>query len=164
MLVNLPQDGAKRPPITVDLVPADEDPLRRLIRWLVPLRKWWLTYRLPGQTVATVTHPAGMTTKEAKRADTLQHERVHAEDFARPWAPLWILALVLLFPLPVLFSGRWFVERHAYLHDIRRGADTVEGAVHTLWSGYGWCWPKPLMRRWFHVKLRPHVVEIRPER
>jgi len=64
--------------------------------------------------------------------------------------------LVWLLPLPVLFSGRWFIERAAYLDGIIKYGDDVEKCVNTLWDGYLWPWPKPLMRKWFYKKLKEH--------
>jgi hypothetical protein len=29
----------------------------------------------------------------------------------------------------------------------------LERVVDTLWRVYGWCWPTPLMRRWFLRRL-----------
>src|SRR5690606_9052076 len=85
---------------------------------------------------------------------TLPHELVHARQFATWWGPWLLPLLAALLPLPTLLSGRWFIERHAYLQDIRAGRRTVEAAVQTLWRDYGWCWPRSLMRRWFERELR----------
>lgn len=52
---------------------------------------------------------------------------------------------------------RWVSERNAYMVNIREGGryeDTIEKAVKTLWSNYGWCWPRAWMRKWFLAQLR----------
>jgi len=63
-------------------------------------------------------------------------------------------ALNFLVPLPVLLSGRWYVEREAYLDEIRRGRKTIDRAVEQLWGfGYLYPWLPFLMRRWFTKQL-----------
>jgi len=62
--------------------------------------------------------------------------------------------LYLFLPLPVLFSGRWYFERHAYLHNIINHGYSIERVVDTLWNNYLWCWPKPLMKKWFERKVK----------
>ena len=58
---------------------------------------------------------------------------------------LWQVAYLLL-PLPIgLAWFRWASERRAYLVQLRAGA-SVDATVETLWSRYGWCWPRPWMR------------------
>lgn len=77
----------------------------------------------------------------------LLHELVHIRQ-ARHW-PLVFQVSYLLLPVPFLFAWcRWRWEREAYLLNIRHGTHSVEEVVGLLWSKYGWCWPKPLMRRW----------------
>jgi hypothetical protein len=81
-----------------------------------------------------------------------EHELIHVRQqcgFGLYWSAL----LYFLLPLPVLFSGRWFVEREAYLVDIVAGAKTVEQAVDILWRSYGYPWPKLLMRKWFDEQI-----------
>ncbi len=84
----------------------------------------------------------------AEAKTVIEHELVHTRQ-ARSLPVLWQLAY-LLFPLPFLFAwGRWASERAAYLVNLEAGTHTVEQVVDILWRHYGWCWPKPLMRRWF---------------
>lgn len=83
--------------------------------------------------------------------DILDHELVHVRQWQR-FGPLLWLSYALV-PLPfglAWFRFRW--EREAYLVQIERAADRereIERVVQTLWSGYGWPWPRPWMRRWF---------------
>lgn len=87
----------------------------------------------------------------------IQHELVHIRQ-ARRWPVLFQVSYLLL-PLPVgLAWFRFYWERHAYLVDIHAGRLTVEDVVQTLWSNYGWVWPKPWMRRWFERKLAAHLL------
>jgi hypothetical protein len=110
-----------------------------------------MTYRLPFQSYVRVTHPDLIA--PMSRPDIVEHEMYHVTQFESWWGP-WLIPLAAsLFPLPVLLSGRWFIERWAYLGDIKAGRLTVEAAAETLWGLYGWCWPKPLMRRWFRGEL-----------
>jgi hypothetical protein len=136
------------------LLSADQSWVRWLLAWLVPRDRFWMTYRLPFQKMATITFPrrTGILSMSAK--GIIAHERHHVRQFAPWWGPWWVLLRATLVPLPVLFSGRWFLERHAYLDDIQRGRNTVDKVVDLLWSSYGWCWPKPLMRRWFRSRIK----------
>ncbi len=78
----------------------------------------------------------------------LRHELVHVRQVRR-WFVLWHLSYLLL-PLPVLLAWfRWRWEREAFLVNLRAGDMGVDDIVDSLWHGYGWCWPRPLMRRWF---------------
>lgn len=139
--------------MTYDLIPANKSWFRQAIRPVVSLDRWWLTYRFPFQKRTKVTYPPRMSRAEAETSDTLQHELVHVGWFDTWWGPWAIPLLVVFFPLPILFSGRWFVERPAYLADIRAGRHTVESAVEALWRGYLFPWPRSLMRRWFISQL-----------
>ena len=137
----------------VRLIPADQSRLRRLLALVAPLDKFWVTYRLPFQRQVTITYPPSLMYWIAADSPMRMHEMVHARQFATWWGPWVIPLLVSLFPLPVLFSGRWWVERRAYLKDIRTGRMTVRQAADALWDGY-WCpWPRRLMRQWFHKQL-----------
>lgn len=148
----------------VELRPAASDPVRKLIARFNDPTRFWVTYRLPWMRRARITFPGGAALADAavrERAllagwqlSVLSHEQVHVRQFATWWGPWLIPLLVALLPLPVLFSGRWFVERKAYLADIVNARLTREDAVNILWNSYGWCWPKALMRRWFDKQLR----------
>lgn len=135
------------------LRPADHDPVRRLLAPFAPIDKWWMVYRLPFQKRVIITYPPRVREPWATR--TYQHELYHARhQFAKWWGPWFVPLLAGLLPLPIIFSGRWFIERWAYLEDIKAGRRTVEGAVRILWKMYGKPWPKELMRRWFERKLK----------
>ena len=117
------------------------------------MTKWWTTYRWPFQK-ARIAFPTTLTAAQAiMKVDTLNHELVHVEQFRPWWGPPVIFALEVLFPLPVLFSGRWFVERPAFLLDIKTKRRTIDQAVDKLWTGYFYPWPRSLMRRWFEREL-----------
>lgn len=133
----------------------DRDRTMRLLALVLGksfINDFWTTYRLPFQRHVTITYPPAVTHPEA-RTDIVAHEMFHVRQFERPLAPVVMLLLAALVPLPTLFSGRWFIERRAYLHDIRTSRLTLERAVDILWSHYGYAWPKPLMRRWFKRQL-----------
>lgn len=116
------------------------------------MERFWTTYRLPGQKHVTIAHPKGVKRPE-DYPKTVAHELVHAEQFRPWWGPWKLAALYFFFPLPVLFSGRWFVERPAYLQDIRSRRLTLDDCVHMLWRNYGYPWPRSLMRRWFKKEV-----------
>ncbi len=113
---------------------------------------FWTTYRLPFQRYVTITYPPSVEHPQ-QHIGVVAHEMIHVRQFARFGAPLVIILLAGVLPLPLLFSGRWFIERSAYLEDIRARRMTIEHAVDVLWRRYGFAWPKALMRRWFRARL-----------
>lgn len=114
-------------------------------------RDFWTTYRVPFG-LPTITYPDRVK-DPLRRPGTLDHELIHCQQF-RPWyGPIWIALLAAVLPLPIIFSGRWFIERPAYLADIKAGRLTVDRAVEILWTGYVAPWPPALMRRWFRSRL-----------
>jgi len=115
--------------------------------------KWrdrmWNTYRLPFcQPVIWVAALRDLPLTD-KDAGIIAHELRHVAQCSSFLGLWWTVLLNTILPLPALFSGRWFVERRPYLLDIRNGRKSIDSAVNLLWASYGWCWPKPLMRRWF---------------
>jgi hypothetical protein len=139
---------------TYTLLPASQSWLRRLLAalYMVPMERVWMTYRLPFQGAVQITYPDAVEKPMASRL--VSHELIHARWLAKWWGPVAGLLLAALVPLPIFFSGRWFIERHAHLHDIEAGYCTVEKAADRLWNKYLWAWPRPLMRRWFEKKTR----------
>jgi len=82
------------------------------------------------------------------------HECTHVDQYIRH--PVRFVLGYLLFPLPLgLAYCRWRYERIAYMYNLWENptANNVEAIVQTLWSNYGWPWPKFLMRRWFNKQL-----------
>jgi hypothetical protein len=83
--------------------------------------------------------------------DVLEHELVHVRQWQRWGVLMWLSYLCLPLPFGLAwFRFRW--EREAYLVQIARAADReqeIERIVQVLWHGYGWPWPRPLMRKWF---------------
>jgi len=143
----------------------DNSPLMRLIafvlRPIVPRfqERFWTTI---GRTIYYPTGVYDPLSPVHTRARN--HELMHVEQFRTagcgvPWIGVLVLApLYLLLPLPVLFSGRWFMEREPWLMDIRAGV-SVERAVQVLWSSYAFPWPRFLMRRWFNKRLEGYKWE-----
>jgi len=109
------------------------------------LERYWTTVG------RTVYYPSSIADPLVHR-DILEHELVHVRQWQR--FGLWMWVSYLLLPLPfglAWFRFRW--EREAYLIQIARAADReqeIERIVQVLWHGYGWPWPRPLMRKWFH--------------
>lgn len=81
-----------------------------------------------------------------------EHEAMHVAQFKK-YGVLLMALMYIAFPLPILFSGRWFIERNPYLHDIKSGAVTINEAVSMLARFYLYPWPKTLMRRWFERQV-----------
>ena len=134
------------------VVSKKHDPLMRLIGRLWPgfMLYSWTTYRIPFMR-ARVCHPIGVNPEN--KLITYQHELMHVKQL-HPWyGPFLVCALYFLLPLPVFFSGRWFIERHAFLWDIRMKLRTVDDAIDALHGKYFRPWPKSWMREWFEKKL-----------
>lgn len=112
---------------------------------------FFTTYRLPFQKQGNIAHPDGLDPLDFM--DVMEHELMHVFQQSTAWGLFKSAFLVSIIPFPVLFSGRWFIERAPYLNDIKKGLYTVDEAVDLLWGSYGWAWPKPLMRKWFNEKL-----------
>ncbi len=143
----------------VKLVCKRDDALMRRIGlvWGSWLTRWWTTYKLPWpwrDRRPRITYPVTVD-NPFRHPVTLQHEMVHVGQMrGRGFlGMLWMLMLALLLPLPVLFSGRWLIEREAYLVELREGRLTVQEVVRRLWRGYAMAWPPFLMRRWFKRRL-----------
>ena len=144
-------------PSDVRIETKDKLPLMKCLAFFLGKRfmtDFFTTYRIPFCS-PVIACPVGVNTARVHLdyAQTMRHEMYHVRQFAPWYGPIWMLLLVALVPLPILWSGRWLVEREAYLSDIRHGAD-LEAVVQVLWHDYGWCWPTPLMRRWFYKQLR----------
>jgi hypothetical protein len=134
-------------------LPASKSRIRRGMRWFVG-PQFWMTYRLPFQRSIRISYPDAVKDPKAVLwADIVDHEMVHVEQFSRWWAPWFFPLLYAILPLPAGFSGRWYIERRAYLRDIMVGRSTVDEAVRVLWQLYLMPWPPVLMRRWFHKHL-----------
>lgn len=82
---------------------------------------------------------------------TLKHECVHIAQWDK-WNILFSISYLLL-PMPFFLAWfRWRWEREAYLVNIRAAVDrelAIERIVDSLWTGYGWPWPRKRMRKWF---------------
>jgi len=136
------------------LIRKDESLLMRALALVLGrtfLTDFWTTWKLPFQRYVRIGYPTGIS-KPLEHQDVIDHELVHARQF-RAWGAVAVVLLAILLPLPVLFSGRWFIERDAYLRDIRARRRSIDGAVWLLWNQYGWCWPRARMRRWFERQL-----------
>jgi hypothetical protein len=132
-------------------VPKDQSWLMRQIGRLWPqfITVWWTTLRVPFRP-AVIYHPPKQ--RRGTHWKTIWHELRHVEQFEPWYGPLW-MAFLFVAPPFVLFSGRWFIERSAYLRDVLLGTRSPENAASTLWRYYGWPWPPALMRAWFHKHL-----------
>ena len=100
----------------------------------------------------TIYYPASVVDPLAHPV-VLEHELVHVRQWERWGVLMWISYLLL--PLPIglcWFRFRW--EREAYLVELAHAVDRereLTRIVDALWFGYGFCWPRPWMRRWFEA-------------
>lgn len=136
------------------IIPKSKSPLMWLFSLVLGksfMTDFWTTYRLPFCR-AKITYPDSVKNPEEYHW-VIDHEMFHVKQLAPWYGPIWMLLLATLFPLPMFYSGRWFIERHAYLHDIKRGQIGIVAAVDTLWNGYGRCWPRESMRKWFQARM-----------
>lgn len=107
------------------------------------LEDYWITLG------RTVHYPASVR-DPYEHPQVIEHELVHVRQWERWGVLLWISYLFL--PLPFgLAWFRWRWEREAYLLNLERGA--VDQVVESIWTGYGWPWPKRWMKRWFERQL-----------
>ena len=136
------------------LIPKSESRPMRVIGFFSQhfYEDFWTTYRVWfGKT--TITYPDSVE-DPLDDSDILDHELAHVPQWEPWYGPVWVTSLAFLFPLPFLFSGRWFIERPAFLKDIRAKRLTVDEVVDILWTSYLWAWPRPLMRKWLIAELR----------
>ncbi|MFH1498843.1 MAG: hypothetical protein ABII82_13560 [Verrucomicrobiota bacterium] len=143
----------------VRFVPKGQSRLMGVLGWLLRLltrrdfEDYRTTLRLPFGP-PTIYHPSSVADPLApKHAGIVAHELVHVgqQDGARGLVSSALL--YFLVPLPVGLSGRWLIERDAYLLDIQGGRMDVEQAVGALWRGYFFPWPRGWMREWFLARL-----------
>jgi len=147
----------------IKLIPKHKSLAMRIIGFFSKsfINNFWTTYRLPFQKQATIAYPESNDISKYDQIPDwamriLEHELVHVKDMSSSWGLFKMFWLVWLLPLPILFSGRWFIERHAYLYGMIKYNDNVDERVDALWNGYAWPWPKYLMRKWFNKKLNEH--------
>ena len=147
-----------------EFVKVSDDWLRRVLATLrLVKRTRWMVYRFPWQRRVRVTHPDDVDPRAADRHRVRRHEFHHVQDFIPWWGPWVQISLCALLPLPVLFSGRWFVERRAYRDAIDQGWTTVDRVLDVLWSKYAFAWPRPLMRAWLEAHAKdPHFNLVIP--
>lgn len=126
--------------------------------WPTFLTRWWTTVRLPF-CKGVIAYPVSIL-DPLYHQGTLEHELVHVEQQRTTWGLIKSVLLYFLFPLPVYFSGRWFLERPAYLKDILSYRCTVGQAVDILWVGYLRAWPKPMMKKWFVMQIKKRHAEL----
>lgn len=114
---------------------------------------YWTTYRLPfGKGI--IAYPSNANDPMDKRwKDVIDHELIHIEQQRSAWGLFKSFLFYFLIPLPILFSGRWFIEREPYSKvDIARGRKTPQSAANQLWSDYGKPWPRKWMADWFEQR------------
>lgn len=120
--------------------------------WPAFLTHWWTTIRFPFCR-GVMGHPVGIDPMAPKHKGTRNHELCHVVQQRGAWGLLKSFVLYFFLPLPVVFSGRWFIEREPYLKDILSCRLTIDQAVSILWRGYLWAWPRSLMRAWFEREV-----------
>jgi hypothetical protein len=122
------------------------------IFWPAFLTRWWTTIRFPF-CKGVIAYAGQLDPMHCAYEGILEHELMHVEQQRGAWGLFKSIMLCFFFPMPILFSGRWYIERYPYLRDIQKGRHTIEGTVENLWRYYLLAWPKPLMRAWFESKL-----------
>lgn len=134
----------------VRLVKRDQDPLMVFISLFLGkrfLRDFWTTYRLPFCR-PVIAYPSHIESP-MEHWRIFAHELVHVRQFEPWYGPFVVALLATVFPLPMYYSGRWYIERWAYALDIANGWRLTEDVIEILWTRYGKCWPKHRMRVWF---------------
>lgn len=137
------------------LAPRSSSVVLRILDKLVPsMRRFYTTIKWVPFGRCHIYHPDGADPLEAWKV--IWHELKHVEQWNKWYGFLMVPALYFLLPLPVLLSGRWYLERSAYLRDITQARLTIDQVVDLLWGYYVWPWPKSWMRRWFAKQLEAH--------
>ena len=111
------------------------------------------TYRLPFQSIVCCAYPGHWDVTDPFYEDLWAHEGVHAKDLSTAWGLFKMFWLVWLLPLPIVLSGRWYIERWAFLQDIERKRFTIEEGAEMLWRDYLFAWPRPWVIRWWKAQL-----------
>lgn len=142
-----------------------------LLRWALRLN---LTKRfVAGRWVTigrTVYHPGEIdyeSLSETKQVlwlnrylKKIAHECHHLGQYDRlsPFGWAWVGTLLFglfyfFLPLPVLLSGRWWLERRPYLMETLWFQErSLEATVDILWRSYLYPWPRRWMLRWFQER------------
>lgn len=122
------------------------------------ITNFWTTIRLPFQKCVIYYSSKNDISKYDEipqwASGILEHELFHVEQQRSAWGLFKSFLLYFFFPLPVFFSGRWFIEMDPYLNDIKIGRLTIDQAVNILWGSYFVPWFPCLMRSWFEKKLK----------
>lgn len=118
--------------------------------------RWWTTVRFPFCR-GVIAYPIGVAPMGDAWRHVRQHELAHVRQ-QRGLRLYWTALLYFVLPLPILFSGRWFVEREPYLREIVIGRRTVDQVVDILWKSYVYPWPRFLMRKWLQKKSFEDVL------
>jgi hypothetical protein len=133
----------------VRIVSKDDSRLMRFAGFFLKdfMTGFWTTLRFPfgKPTIYTPINARG----PEYHYKIIWHELKHVDQFAPWYGPLIMLIGYTIAPLPIFFSGRWLIERTAYLRDINSGRMTAEQCVDILWRSYFMPWPKSLMLKWF---------------
>lgn len=145
----------------VDFVCKDKLWSMRLVGffWKRFMTDFWTTMRFPFQR-GFIAYPTGLTEAQAlsdSKKGIRAHELVHKKQQEGWWGLTKSFFLYFIVPLPIFFSGRWFIERPAYLLDIKSKRLTLEKAVAILWNSYLFPWFPSLMKSWFENELRKEV-------
>lgn len=111
------------------------------------------TYRKPWDKLPIFAVPDEWDLSDKRREGLWEHERVHADDMRTLWQLTKMFCLLLFFPMPIIFSGRWYIERYAKLVNMRRGELTPEKAADDLWGFYLWAWPRKMAIKWWKEQL-----------
>jgi len=149
----------------VFIMPKSSHWFHKVAGWFIPA--WnvgiFSVLRFPGRSRPVIWVPDARLNQDgfvSKYSGTLKHELVHCHQQSSWWGVTMTSLLVTVLPLPVFYSGRWWVERYAFLKDIERdkasgkyGKYTPEIAAQILHESYGRPWPVKKMIKWFETEI-----------
>lgn len=120
------------------------------------MKYFWTTWkRLPWSKHVHICHGTSeMDPMGWELAWLRTHELFHVRSMKTLWGWIKTAFLYVLVPLPVFYSGRWYIEREAYLNDINSGILTIDQAIEQLWADYFMPWPKKKMKAWFEEQSK----------
>jgi hypothetical protein len=116
------------------------------------LRHFWVTVR------RNIYYPDSVFSPIAtQNAHIVRHELVHVRQWEK-YGLLGFLLLYFLFPLPILCSGRWWLEREAYMEQIKEDPflDTA-WIANALWRDYLMAYPKGAMHKWLENARKEYL-------
>jgi len=143
----------------IKFVSKEDSLVMRFVGWVLGfLDKGFFMRLLWSRVGKTIYYPMSVTHPFLEEYSDLAETMIQAEckDI-----PLWLWAVLYLFPLPAYCSWfRWRMERRFYLDGLRKYRNSrvhlpsaIQAAVDALWECHARPWPRRWMQRWLERSL-----------